>query len=101
MPLESTLRELEQLEADHPHPLERNLINTAVWFHRNAPRIPRDNLKKRCDLYEKAIDLLIDLNAQLVQRMQGVEGRPRNSKIWLPNGMNVSGDTRLSDRKYD
>jgi len=45
--------------------------------------------------------LLIDLNSQLVQRLQGVEGRPKNSKIWLPNGVNISGDVRLSDRKYD
>ena len=79
---------LDQLVATAGHlPLERRLIDTAVWFHRNKPRLARENLMGRVDFLEKTCDILIELCALTLQRMQNVEGRPKSQSLWLPKGM--------------
>ena len=80
---EALLQQLEKIDAQAHLPLERRLIETAVWFHRNAPRIPDTDLKKRCDFQEKSIDILLEILGMVVQRLQEVEGRGHSS-LWLP-----------------
>jgi len=86
------IRRLEQLSTEGHLPLEKRLIETAVWFHRNKDRIPRENLGKRLDFLEKSLDIHIELVAMLVDRMQLSEGRPKSRNLWIPNGMEVTGD---------
>ena len=86
------IRRLEELSTERHLPLERRLIDTALWFHKNKDRIPRDNLAKRLDFLEKALDIHIEMVAMLVDRMQMSEGRPAGRSLWLPNGMELTGD---------
>lgn len=84
--------QLERLSEDNALPLERRLINTAVWFHKNKDRIPREALDKRVDFLEKTLDIFIELTALTVDRMQIMEGRHKSESLWLPNGISASGD---------
>tara|TARA_Y100000034_G_C6750807_1_gene333716 strand:+ start:78 stop:371 length:294 start_codon:yes stop_codon:yes gene_type:complete len=74
-------------------PLEQRLVDTAIWFHNNKDRLPRHDPIKRLDFMEKMLDITLEINAMLVQRMQKAEGR-RNSPLWLPAGIDVQGDIR-------
>lgn len=86
---EMTTQMLDQLNAmstETAQPLEKRLIDMAVWFHKNKDRIPRNAVEKRCDFLEKSLDIHLELVALLVQRLELAEGR-RSSQLWLPNGI--------------
>tara|TARA_Y100000310_G_C20656784_1_gene802385 strand:- start:1150 stop:1446 length:297 start_codon:yes stop_codon:yes gene_type:complete len=87
------MAQLEQIQENTQLPLEKRLIQTAIWFHKNKGRIPRENLSKRVDFLELMLDITLEINAMLVQRMQRGEGRT-DTPLWLPSGMQVSGDVR-------
>jgi len=92
MTTNAQIRELESMSSVDHLPLEKRLIDTAVWYNKNKKRIPAGNLPKRCEFLEKTCDILIELLALTVTRIQGTEGRPKGSMLWLPNGINVEGD---------
>lgn len=73
-------------------PLEKRLIDTAIWFHRNKPRLAKENVLGRLEFYEKTSDILIELVALLTERLQGAEGMQKHASLWLPKGMNGRGD---------
>ena len=73
-------------------PLEKRLIDLAVWFHRNKDAIPRTALDKRVDFLEKTLDIQLELVAMLVNRMQLAEGRSKNGSLWLPKGIKMIRD---------
>lgn len=77
--------QLERIKTDSLLPLERRLFDTAIWFHRNAPRIPEENLKARLDFVSKTLDIVLELIALTCERMQRTEtGRKQN--LWTPVG---------------
>ena len=80
------LNQLDQMSTETARPLEKRLIDMAVWFHRNKHCMPRGAVEKRCDFLEKSLDIHLELVALLVQRLEGAEGR-RNSPLWLPSGI--------------
>ena len=84
----SILKELENRASHSAHPLEKRLLETTIWYHKNLPHIPRDNLKMRLDFLEKYCDCMIENFAWMVERLQEEKG----SKLWIPSGMNGSGD---------
>ena len=83
---EAMLKRLEQIDAQAHLPLERRLIETAVWHHRNAPRIPAEDLKKRAEFAERNCDIILEILAMVVERLQDLEGRHAGSSLWLPRG---------------
>ena len=90
---DSLIRQLEQIQENTLLPLERRLMQTALWFHKNKDRIS-DPLRK-IEFMEKTLDITLELMALTVQRMQEVEGRGgKSANLWLPAGMNVSGDVK-------
>ena len=89
---EQLINKLEHLNNETRLPLERRLIETAVWFHRNKDRIPRENLEKRIDFLEKTLDIFLEMTAMLVDRAQLVEGRTKSESLWIPRGIDASGD---------
>ena len=89
---EQLINKLEHLNNETRLPLERRLIETAVWFHRNKDRIPRENLEKRIDFLEKTLDIFLEMTAMLVDRAQLVEGRAKSESLWIPRGIDASGD---------
>ena len=91
---ENLIKELEELSSRSELPLERRLVDTAIWFHRNRDRIPRENLPKRLDFLEKTLDIFLELTALTVDRVQQAEGRPKSRSLWLPSGVSVEGDVR-------
>lgn len=72
--------------------LEQRLADTTAWFFANKDRIPRDNLASRQAFLEKAVWLLIEINALALERLRKREGR--DGALWLPRGMNATGDIR-------
>lgn len=93
MTTDSLLKELEDRAQDITRPFERRLVDTAVWFHKNKDRMPRENLKARIDFLETALDIFIELTAMSMDRLHEVEGRGK-SKLWLPTGMAMSGSVK-------
>ena len=87
------LDKLEQMSTETAGPLEKRLIDTALWFHKNKDRIPRNNVEARCDFLMKTLDIHLELVALLVQRLERVEGR-RHSPLWTPAGIrdNTTGE---------
>lgn len=73
-------------------PLEQRLADTAAWFFNNKDRIPPMDLAKRCEFLTKTCLLLIEICALQTDRLHQTEGK--NSKLWLPRGLNASGDVR-------
>lgn len=82
------INQLEQISDDVNLPLERRLIQMAVWFHKNKDRVPRENLPKRLDFLEKSLDITLELFAMSLERLQLNEGRHKSASLWLPSGMN-------------
>lgn len=76
-------------------PLERRLIDTAIWFHRNKPRLAKENVTGRLEFLEKTCDILIELSALATERMQAVEGRGKHATLWLPKGISKRGDVEV------
>ena len=81
------INQLDSIADDTNLPLERRLVQTAVWFHRNKDRLPRENLAKRLDFLEKSLDITLELFALAVDRLQMSEGRHKSASLWLPRGM--------------
>lgn len=73
-------------------PLEQRLADTAAWFFANKDRIPRDNLASKQAFLEKTVWLLIEICALQADRIHQVEGR--SSRLWIPRGINATGDVR-------
>ena len=93
---EITKELIDKLEAIHGEthlPLEKRLIDTAVWYHRNKDRIPPHDLQKRMDFMTKAFDIQLELTAMLVDRMQKAEGRVKSNSLWLPRGGTYTEDS--------
>lgn len=85
------IKELEEISSNEHRTLERRLIDTAVWFHKNKDRIPREALDKRCDFLEIALDILLELTALNIQRLREYEGHS-SENLWLPRGIMGTGD---------
>tara|TARA_Y100000310_G_scaffold255351_1_gene262748 strand:+ start:2601 stop:2888 length:288 start_codon:yes stop_codon:yes gene_type:complete len=83
------LDRLNAMSTETAEPLEKRLVDMAVWFHKNKDRIPRGAVETRCDFLEKSLDITLELVALLVQRLEFVEGR-RHSPLWTPSGIRDS-----------
>ena len=84
---EGLINQLEHLSTETRLPLEKRLVDTAVWYHKNKDRIPREDLGKRLDFMEKTFDIFLEMIAMSVDRTQMLEGRGRSENLWLPNGI--------------
>lgn len=72
--------------------VENDLRDVIVWYHENKGRIPRENLRKRLDFTETALNNAFNVMISMCEELQKVRGKP--SALWLPNGMKVSGDVK-------
>jgi len=84
---EGLINQLEHLSSDGRLPLEKRLVDTAVWYHKNKDRIPRNAVEKRLDFLEKTFDIFLEMIAMSVERTQLLEGRSKSENLWLPNGI--------------
>jgi hypothetical protein len=89
---ETLIKQLEDVAGRTDLPLERRLVDTAVWFHKNKGRIPAENLGKRVDFMEKTLDIMLELVALSIERIHKTEGR--HSALYLPSGMSMRGDLK-------
>ena len=74
--------------------LEERIRDWAVWFHQNKDRMPSDNLRKRLDFLEKALDGCLELVAIATKDIQKLEHREKSPNLWLPSGVDIQGDIR-------
>lgn len=81
---EAAVRELERIAQRVHLPLEKHLLDTAIWFHKNKGKIPTENLKERVAFLEKSLDIFLDLAALTMQRIQRVENRPKSPSLYIP-----------------
>jgi len=84
------MAKLAQLASSTHLPLERRLVDTAVWFHRNKDNIT--DIPKKVQFLEKTLDIFLEITAMLVERQQLVEGRRKSESLWVPRGMKAVDD---------
>lgn len=78
--------ELEKLAARQGNPLEKRLIETAVWYYRNKPRLAQENVMGRLEFLERMSEIMLETFALVTDRMQRVEGtRVGHPALWLPH----------------
>lgn len=73
---------------------ELRVMEWVDWYHGNMNRIPKENLGKRCDFLVLAMDGCLELMIRVCEDLRIAEGRPTSKRLWLPNGMQVTGDVR-------
>ena len=94
--LQGILSEIEQRAGDQGLPLERMLIDVAVWYFKSQPRIGKDDVHKRLAFLERCLECMMDINALLVDRLHAAEGRKNPGATILIPKIQLSGDlTRL------
>jgi len=94
---EIVLEELENISRSAGHRmLERRLADLAIWFHNNKTRIDPQDLLRRQAFMEKALWTMVEVQALLLERIQELEQAKKGvSRLWLPAGMKVNGDTKF------
>lgn len=88
------IHDLEGIAKNVTLPLERRLIDTAVWFHQNKDRIPEENLASKVEFLTKSLDITLELIAMLAERLHQAEHRQVSERLYLPKGINISGDLK-------
>ena len=69
---------------------DKQLDDFFKWYNFHKEQIPRDNLTRRMDFYDKMLAnmfLLLKIAAEDLEMLEG----PRR-QLWLPSGMEVKGD---------
>ena len=87
------IKELEEISSNEHRPLERRLIDTAVWFSKNKDRIPKHDLEKKVEFLTQTMNILLELFALNIERLRQVDGHT-SERLWLPKGLNASGDMK-------
>lgn len=82
---------LESISNNSSLPLEKRLIDLAVWFHKNKDALPKTEVERRLDFLTKTLDIHLELVAMLADRLQQVEGRKKSSLLWTVNGAEFDG----------
>lgn len=77
--------ELERLAARQGLPLEKRLVETAVWYYRNKPRLAEENVMGRLAFLERMLEIHLETFALVVDRMQKTEGKHNgHPTLWMP-----------------
>lgn len=66
--------------------LERRMADFAVWYYNTVKMVPTDNLAKRLDFQDKAIWILLELNALLLERLREKTG---SKYLFMPSSLEV------------
>lgn len=84
------LDKLEKIANATNKPLEKRMIQLAVWYYRNNERITQ--VEKRLEFHDIFINNLLETMVMMLERIQKAEGRGSSSSLWLPSGMSLEGD---------
>jgi hypothetical protein len=72
---------------------ETRLKDWAEWYHYNKDRMPREDLKKRCDFLEKSLDGILEILALQAMEMRE-RGRVTGKTLYLPTGIALHDNIR-------
>ncbi len=89
--LQGLCRDIEARAGEMGLPLERCLIDVAVWYFRNKGRLAPENVVKRLQFLEKTVECMMEMNALLVDRLHQAEGRKNAPNILIPR-LQLEGD---------
>lgn len=84
---DNLIKEMEEIAGRTGLPLERRLMDTAIWFHRNWPTMDEANVYRRIEFLGKALDIMIEMNAMLVERLHEAESRRKSPTLYTPRGI--------------
>lgn len=96
IPPEYLVEELARKASGIQKPLERRLADLTIWMYHNRRDVPQENLGARVKLLETGLWTLLEVCALLLERQHSLEAGRNGSELWLPDGVEISGDlTRL------
>ncbi len=84
--------EMERKASDSSTPLEQRISDTCNWFYQNRDRIPKEDLLKRIEFYDKFSEIMIEIIAMMTDRLQQAENRQKSERLYLPKGLSMKGD---------
>lgn len=70
---------------------EQRQADIAKWYYEHKPIVQQYDLIRRVEFLETVIHNLLLFQTYLVEDIQKIEGRKH---LWMPNGVQVSGDMR-------
>ena len=66
---------------------DREASEFVVWYMHNRKRIPPENLQKRLDFQDIAMETACKLLVEAAINIKKLEGRNLADRIWLPPGV--------------
>ena len=78
------INKIEDISQEGMQPLNRRLMDLAVWFHKHRRDIPEDDLAKRLEFHEKMLDTMLEMIALWIN--QDINSK-KSESLWLPSGI--------------
>lgn len=69
---------------------EQRLAEVIKWYSYHRGTLPADDLRKRCEFQEIAINNVLNVMIDIVAELQ--ERRVKSSALYLPRGIILNGD---------
>lgn len=88
---DNLIRELEEVAGRTNLPLERRVMDTALWFHKNWDTMDEADVLRRIKFLGKALDIMIELNVMLIERLHEAENRRKSPTLYTPRGLALVG----------
>lgn len=70
---------------------EDRLRDWVIWYKEHEKQIPRDNLAKKLEFMEKAVDGVLELLVMTAKDVQELEKRNGRGSLWLPGSVKIDG----------
>ena len=78
------INKIDGISQEGMQPLNRRLMDLAVWFHKHRGDIPEGAVQKRLEFHEKMLDTMLEMIALWIN--QDINCK-KSESLWLPNGI--------------
>lgn len=78
------INKIDGISQEGMQPLNRRLMDLAVWFHKHRGDIPEEDIQKRLEFHEKMLDTMLEMIALWIN--QDINSK-KSESLWLPNGI--------------
>ena len=78
------INKIDGISQEGMQPLNRRLMDLAVWFHKHRGDISEEDIQKRLEFHEKMLDTMLEMIALGIN--QDINSK-KSESLWLPNGI--------------
>lgn len=77
---------------------EEKMRDLAIWYYENRNRIPKENLGKHIDFFNKAMSAALEVIAMQMKDIQILEQRRPHARLWLPASVKLDDNETMKLR---